>query len=196
MNFYYVKVWHAEAVKSKYLHVVTDWNKEQMYKITQAFVNPEYQIVIKSCEYKATCQFLRYDPFIGLGKFLKKCKQVKLYKVEKRPVIVTKYAVLKIDWSDFVDSIAIKNCEKKYERLFIEFVSVNKGVIVDKPALKAYLKVHTRGLEWNTSSIGHFYLDNPYYDVTNVYIDKVTKTLNLDYKAKYWEDVESVIKEI
>ena len=195
MNFYYIEVRHAEAVESKWLHVVTHLTKKQMYKITQTFVNEKYRVTIKPCEYKATCEYLGYDPFTGLDKFLEKCERVKLYKVETRPVSTIRHDVMKIDWSDFMDSISIRNCERKYDRLFIEFISVNKGVIVDESALHAYLHVHS-GLKWNISSIGHFYLNDPYYDITYAYIDKVTKTLNLDYQYEDWADFELITKEI
>ena len=195
MNFYYVEIRHAEAVESKYLHVVTHLSKKQMYKITQAFVNEKYRVKIRPCEYKATCEYLGYDPFTGLDKFLEKCEQVKLYKVETRPVPTIMHGFLKIDWTDFIDSIAIRNCERKYNHLFVEFVPINKGVKLDEVHLQEYLHVQS-GFVWNISCIGHFYTNDLYYDITYAFIDKVTKTLNLQYQYEDLADFELITKEI
>jgi len=186
MNFFYVEIRHAEAVESKYLHVVTHLNKKQMYKITQAFVNEKYRIVIKPCEYKATCEYLGYDPFTGLDKFLEKCENVKLYKKINICMVIPTTKSIVCDFSQWYDLIEIESIHCAYDRCFVNFVSKNPLMEIKQSELLSWLHVNT-GTPWAVSSLGHYYIKDTGQPVTEV---KILDSKEL-YILKKCVDIES-----
>lgn len=188
MNFYYVEVRHAEAVESKYLHVVTHLSKKQMYKITQSFVCDKYRIVIKSCDYKETCKYLGYDPFTGLDKFLEKCENVKLYKKVTTCKAVPLVEFKSYDFSKWYDIVKIESATCKYDRCFVNFQSKNSLMQIKQTALLAWLHANT-GTPWEISCMGHYYAMNICTPVVDAKIIDSSKELMLTIQYTDFEEI-------
>ena len=187
MNFYYVEIRHAEAVESKWLHVVTHLNTAQMYKITQAFVCYKYIVTIRPCEYRTTCEYLGYDPFTGLDKFLEKCEAVKLYKRVTNYKEVPHVVFNSYDFSKWYDLVEINNLSNRYSRSFIDFQSKNPLMEIKQSELLEWLHANT-GTTWKISCIGHYYPMDSHTTIIGV---KITDSKELVLEKQY-SDFEAV----